>query len=80
MADGQNPLLLNMSESSGSEDEFDEIDVYSMDLYDRSAKVKDILAKIRDHAALLVFEITPITSGVFLALTRLMCGYSCIIR
>jgi len=45
-----------MSESSGSDDEFDEIDVYSMDLYDRTAKVKDILAKIREHNTFVSFR------------------------
>ena len=45
-----------MSESSGSDDEFDEIDVYSMDLYDRTAKVKDILAKIREHTTFVSFR------------------------
>ncbi len=33
-----------------SEDEFDPIDVYSMDLYDRAATASDIREKIRGHA------------------------------
>ncbi len=45
-----------MSESSGSDDEFDADDVYSMDLYDRTATGPDILSKIREHPTFVSFR------------------------
>ena len=45
-----------MSESSGSDDEFDADDVYSMDLYDWSATGAEILDKIREHPTFVSFR------------------------
>ncbi len=50
IADGQNPLLFDMSESSDSDSDFDADDVYSMDVFDRTDDVPDILERIKEHA------------------------------
>ena len=49
IADGQNPLLFDMSESSDSDSDFDADDVYSMDIFERTDDVSDILDRVKKH-------------------------------